>query len=63
VPSEKTARVSIFPQVRDEVKCPSTPSAALLGQLPAGSELWACHTILAATNKCLAKSSKTRTGG
>jgi len=63
VPSEKTARVSIFPQVRDEVKCPSTPSAALLGQLPAGSELWACHTILAATNKCLAKSSKTPTGG
>jgi hypothetical protein len=30
---------------------------------PAGSGLWACHTILAATNKCLAKSSKTRTGG
>ena len=36
LPRQKTARVSIFPQVRDEVKCPSPPSAALLEQLPRG---------------------------
>jgi hypothetical protein len=63
LPRQKTARVSIFSQVRDEVKCPSAPSAALLGQLPSGVRAVGVSHNFGRDEQMFGESSKTRTGG